>query len=215
MITKNRFSRLSVSIATATSLLFFVSILLVVSPAKVSAIKCPDGVTIDDSLAATCGTPSEGKSPTAGPADPCNPETVATPDTTNTDAPPVITDFKTGDEGCSAPKTTGTDGKQCGKGEKTVITGFNFGCRGNNYKGLQLNPIIDILFAIFRFLSAGVGLIAIGSVIVAGIQYSTARDNPQATQNAIKRMTNTIIGLLLYLFIFAIANFLIPGGLFT
>ena len=112
-----------------------------------------------------------------------------------------------------------TEGQyKCGKNpdsEKVVKTGFDFGCRGDKFQGAVLNPILDILFAIFRFLSAGVGLLAIGSIIVAGIQYSASRGDPQATANSIKHITNTIIGLLLYLSMFALVNFLVPGGLFT
>jgi hypothetical protein len=109
----------------------------------------------------------------------------------------------------------GAPGKyQCGKGTKAVKTGFNFGCRGVNYGGAELNPIVDIAFSIFRFLSVGVGLVVIGSVIVAGIQYSLARDNPQMTSAALKRILNSAAALLMYIFMYALANFLIPGGLF-
>ena len=102
---------------------------------------------------------------------------------------------------------------KCGSGSKVVDVSFNFGCVGPAY-GKELNPITDIAFAIFRFLSAGVGLVVIGSIVVAGIQYSASRGNPQATEASIKRITNAIIGLLVYLFMFAIANYLVPGGMF-
>ena len=102
---------------------------------------------------------------------------------------------------------------KCGSGSKVVDVSFNFGCVGPAY-GKELNPITDIAFAIFRFLSAGVGLVVIGSIVVAGIQYSASRGNPQATEASIKRITNAIIGLLIYLFMFAIANYIKPGGMF-
>ncbi len=101
---------------------------------------------------------------------------------------------------------------KCGSGSKVVDVSFNFGCLGPGHG--ELNPITDIAFAIFRFLSAGVGLIVIGSVIVAGIQYTASRGNPQAIEASIKRISNAIIGLLIYVFMFAIANFLVPGGMF-
>ncbi len=105
---------------------------------------------------------------------------------------------------------------QCGsgvQGGKVVTTSFNFGCRGKSYTK-PLNPIIDMAFALFRFLSTGVGLVIIGSIIVAGIQYSTSRGNPQATEAAIKRVTNSVIALLIFIFMFAILNFIVPGGMF-
>lgn len=104
--------------------------------------------------------------------------------------------------------------KTCGSGpDNEVKVAFDFGCVGPAY-GKPLNPIIDIAFAIFRFLSAGVGLIVIGSIIVAGLQYSASRGNPQATQAAIKRITSSIVALFIYIFIFAFANYLVPGGMF-
>lgn len=103
---------------------------------------------------------------------------------------------------------------QCGKGDKQVQVGFNIGCRGNDYPRETLNPIVDMAFAVFRVLSVGVGMVVIGSIIVAGIQYSASRGNPQATQASIKRITSAITALLLYVFMFAIANFVVPGGMF-
>ncbi len=110
--------------------------------------------------------------------------------------------------------------KTCGSGtDNEVKVAFDFGCAGPEYcdgksPDCVLNPIVDVAFAIFRFLSAGVGLIVIGSIIVAGLQYSASRGNPQATQAAIKRITSSIVALLIYIFIFAFANYLVPGGMF-
>ena len=103
----------------------------------------------------------------------------------------------------------------CGKGTEQVRISFDIGCLGNAYEGDELNPVLDMLFALLRFVSAGVGLIVIGSIIWAGIQYSTSRGNPQSTEASIKRVTNAVIALLLYIFSFAILNFLVPGGLFV
>lgn len=105
----------------------------------------------------------------------------------------------------------------CGKGDgNEVHTSFNFGCKGDdpNFTDPYLNPIVDIAFALFRFLSAGVGLVVVGSIVLAGIQYTASRGDPQATGAAIKRISNSLIGLLIYVFLFAIANFLVPGGMF-
>ncbi len=103
----------------------------------------------------------------------------------------------------------------CGKGDKQVQISFDIGCLGNAYNGKEYSPILDMLFALIRFLSAGVGLVVIGSIIYAGIQYSASRGNPQSTEAAIKRVANSMFALLLYLFSFALLNFLVPGGLFV
>ncbi|MEX0919562.1 MAG: hypothetical protein WDZ32_00275, partial [Candidatus Saccharimonadales bacterium] len=59
----------------------------------------------------------------------------------------------------------------------------------------------------------GVGIVAVGMIIVGGVQYAAARDNPQAIEGAKKRISNAVIGLILFMFMAAIMNFLIPGGI--
>jgi hypothetical protein len=94
-----------------------------------------------------------------------------------------------------------------GKANPTVRMSFNLGCTGHG------NPILDVTFAIIRFLSAGVGLVIVGSMIVAGIQYIGSRGDPNATAQAINRIRSNVIALLLYIFGFAILNYIIPGQL--
>ncbi len=97
---------------------------------------------------------------------------------------------------------------QCGGGSgySAVPTSINFGC---SQKG---NPITDLLFAVIRFLSAGVGLVIIASVIVGGIQYIVARGDPNGTQAAVKRLISSTIALLVFIFAYAILNYVVPGG---
>ncbi len=93
---------------------------------------------------------------------------------------------------------------QCGGGDG-VKTSINIGCRG---KG---NPIADMAFAVIRILSAGVGLVVVGSIIVGGIQYSASRGDPQATALAINRIRSSLFALLLFIFGYALLNYVIPG----
>lgn len=88
-----------------------------------------------------------------------------------------------------------------------VTTSIAIGCKG---KG---TPILDLVFAIIRLLSMGVGLVVIGSIIMAGIQYTTSRGDPQATAKALNRVYSTFGALLLFIFAYAILNWLIPAGL--
>ncbi|MBI5357895.1 hypothetical protein HZB74_03555 [Candidatus Saccharibacteria bacterium] len=92
-------------------------------------------------------------------------------------------------------------------------TKFNFGCLGS--KGPSgLNPILDLVFAFVRFLSTGVGIIIILALIMAGIQYSGSEGNPEASAKAKKRAQNALIGLIIYMFAWAILQFIVPGGVF-
>jgi hypothetical protein len=79
---------------------------------------------------------------------------------------------------------------------------------------IQNDKITKDLLLIVNVLSAGVGIVVIGMIIVGGIQYSIAGNNPQATAAAKQRITNALIALFVFLFIFAFLQWLIPGGLF-
>ena len=96
----------------------------------------------------------------------------------------------------------------CGDGVngKAVVTSIDIGCQG---KG---NPITDMTFGIIRFLSAGVGLVIVGSIVVAGIQYSASGGDPQAAAKAKSRISSTLIALLIFIFSYAFLNYIIPGG---
>ena len=87
-----------------------------------------------------------------------------------------------------------------------VETSIDIGCQN---KG---NPITDMIFGIIRFLSAGVGLVMVGSIVTAGIQYSASGGDPQATAKAKSRISSTLIALLIFIFSYALLNYLIPGG---
>lgn len=99
-------------------------------------------------------------------------------------------------------------GTICGS-NPSVKTSIDLGCTGKVH-----NPIMDMVFGIIRFLSDGVGLIVVGSIIVAGIQYSSAHGDPQASANARNRIRSSVFALLLYIFAYAILNYVIPKGFF-
>ena len=69
-----------------------------------------------------------------------------------------------------------------------------------------VNPFI-------KFLSAFVGVAVVASVIIGGIQYSSAGADSSKITAAKNRIRNAIIALVTYIFLFALLNFLIPGGI--
>lgn len=75
-------------------------------------------------------------------------------------------------------------------------------------------PIWNDINTIINFLSAGVGIIVTGVIILGGIQYIMAGGNPQALTAARQRITNGLIALFIFLFVFAFLQWLIPGGIF-
>lgn len=63
-----------------------------------------------------------------------------------------------------------------------------------------------------EFLSAGVGVVIIAMIIVGAIQYSTSGGNPQGEADAKKKIFNALLALLVFIFIYAFLNFIVPGG---
>jgi len=86
-------------------------------------------------------------------------------------------------------------------------------CRGtdcdeaDNFVNTYLNPVVKALTAL-------VGIAAVVSIIFAGIQYSSSADDPGTVTKAKQRVFNVVIGLLAYIFLLALLNYLIPGGVF-
>jgi hypothetical protein len=74
--------------------------------------------------------------------------------------------------------------------------------------GKYVGPAITLLAISF-------GLIATISLILGGIQYSMSEGDPQKSSSAKNRITNTIIAVVAFLFLFAFLEFLIPGGVFN
>ncbi len=110
---------------------------------------------------------------------------------------------------------------QCGS-NPGVKTSIDFGCTGDQclsnpnstYCTVPHNPIIDLTFAIIRFLTDGIGLVIIASLIIAGIQYSLSSGDPQRLKQATSRIQSTIVALVIFVLAYAIINYLIPSGLF-
>ena len=82
-------------------------------------------------------------------------------------------------------------------------------------RDINQNPIIIYLKGIVQFLAAGIGLAVVGGIVYGGLVYMTARANPGQIQKAEEILRSAIIGLLLYIFMFALLNFLIPGGILS
>lgn len=80
---------------------------------------------------------------------------------------------------------------------------------------IQDNPIFTLLKGILQFMAAGVGLAVVGGIIWGGYLFLTARGNSGQVEKGIEAIRNAIIALFLFLFMFAILNFLIPGGILS
>ncbi len=69
-----------------------------------------------------------------------------------------------------------------------------------------VNPFVN-------FLAALVGVAVVASIIIGGIQYSSSGGDPSKASAAKNRIRNAIIALVAFILLWAMLNFLIPGGL--
>jgi len=77
-----------------------------------------------------------------------------------------------------------------------------------DFVGKYVNPAINLLTALF-------GIIAVMSLVLGGIQYTTSEGDPQKVAQAKKRIVNTVLAVLAYFALYGFLQFLIPGGLYN
>jgi len=107
---------------------------------------------------------------------------------------------------CPSGKVDQTDTSKCAP--------LGNDCNGlTSSQCLKNNPITSNLNDAVNFLSAGVGIVVIGVIILGGIQYTLAGDNATATKAARQRIINGLIALFAFLFTYAFLQWIIPGGL--
>ena len=71
-----------------------------------------------------------------------------------------------------------------------------------------------ILIIIINVLSAGVGVLALAGIVYGGVLYTSAGGSPEQVKKAMGIITNVVIGVIAYAGMYALVNFLVPGGLF-
>lgn len=93
----------------------------------------------------------------------------------------------------------------CGGAETSIIS-----CEGTGS-----TAIIDIIKQVIKILTAGIGIAAFGAVVYGAFLYTTSEGSPDKVKKAREVWMNTVIGLLMFAFMVAITNFIIPGGVFN
>jgi hypothetical protein len=72
--------------------------------------------------------------------------------------------------------------------------------------------INDYINPLVKALTASAGVIAVISIIVGGIQYSSAGGDPSKIAKAKERIMKTLGAFIFFLFLYGFLNFVIPGG---
>ncbi len=96
---------------------------------------------------------------------------------------------------------------KCAEGQIETST---FGCQDKE------SAINNLLNLVLNIMTVGVGVIGTLGILVAGIQYLTARDSDEQVSKAKKRLVQIVIGMVLYAMMWGLLRFLLPGvdGLF-
>ena len=98
-----------------------------------------------------------------------------------------------------------SSGLKCGGADTSIIS-----CNGTGQ-----DAILGIVKMVIRIMTGGVLVVATGAVVVGAIMYTSSGSNPENVKKAKSLWMNTLIGLLLFGFMAAITNFIIPGGVFS
>jgi hypothetical protein len=80
--------------------------------------------------------------------------------------------------------------------------------------GTENNGVWSLLLTAINILTGLIGIAAVGGIVYGSILYTTAGGSADQTKKAIEFIRNVIIGLIAYAVMFAVLNFIIPGGLF-
>lgn len=94
-------------------------------------------------------------------------------------------------------------GKKCGEAETILIQ-----CEGEG-----VTAIGNVLRIIITVISILIGVAAVGGLAWASLLYAKATDSEGDTKESKELIRNIVIGLLLYGFMIAIVNWLVPGGI--
>jgi hypothetical protein len=88
-------------------------------------------------------------------------------------------------------------------------------CKKENTSVLMFNcdkdGIFEILDLVVTILTYGVGVLAIGAVVFAGIKYASAGGSEERVRSAKKMIFDTVIGLLCYAVLWTALKWLVLG----
>lgn len=79
--------------------------------------------------------------------------------------------------------------------------------------GKDGEPVFKILDLVLYIVTAGVGVLGLAGIIMAGVQYATAADNDSQVVAAKGKIKNIVIGLALWASMFALVKWLTMGKL--
>jgi hypothetical protein len=80
--------------------------------------------------------------------------------------------------------------------------------------GVENTGLWSVLMLVINVLTAGVAVIALGGIVYGSILYTSAGGSQEQVKKAMGIFTNVVIGIIAFAGMWALLNFLIPGGVF-
>jgi hypothetical protein len=108
--------------------------------------------------------------------------------------------------------TNGTVPQDNAKGKCAILPDWICSTSSSTSADPGQTGIFMILKWVLQLLSAGIGIAAVGTLVYAGILYSSAGGGQEQVTKAKKLITDTVIGIVAYALMFLALNWLVPGG---
>lgn len=99
-------------------------------------------------------------------------------------------------------------GKACEEGASVSILGNK--CVSDDGSGSSIFTVLNIALQVLTW---GIGIAGTFGIVISGIQYMTARDDPAQMTKAKNRIIHIAIGLVAYAVMWAFLQWLLPGGI--
>lgn len=99
---------------------------------------------------------------------------------------------------------------ECGGIQTAIIN-----CDQDGGSDIQDTGLWGVLILVINIMTAGVGVLALVGFVYGGILYASAGGNPEQVKKAKTVFTNVVIGVIAFGGMFALLNFIVPGGVFN
>jgi len=89
-------------------------------------------------------------------------------------------------------------------------------CNNVNKNGsaIERTGVWSLLITAINIMTVGVGVLAVAGIVYGGVLYTSAGGNPDQVKKARTMFTNVAIGVVAFGSMYALLNFLVPGGVF-
>lgn len=75
--------------------------------------------------------------------------------------------------------------------------------------------MLGILLVVINFLATGVGIAVVGGIIWGGMVYASSNGDSGKSKQAVTVIVNSVVSLVVFIGMYGILQFLIPGGIFN